>query len=84
MIPRSLCLEGNPVSEWSTKVRALPLFSGTWSLYIPSGMAGNQVLEWADFDTEIKTAGVKNVRTLSLWLSWYLLNHSFVGCAGTT
>lgn len=25
------------------------------------GMAGNQVLEWADLDTEIKTAGVKNV-----------------------
>ncbi|RDB23935.1 Peptidase S41 family protein ustP [Hypsizygus marmoreus] len=24
------------------------------------GMAGNQVLEWADLDTEIKTAGVKN------------------------
>lgn len=24
-------------------------------------MAGNQVLEWADLDTEIKTAGVKNV-----------------------
>lgn len=25
------------------------------------GMAGNQVLEWADLDTEIKTAGVKDV-----------------------
>lgn len=25
------------------------------------GMAGNQVLEWADLDTEIKTAGVKSV-----------------------
>lgn len=25
------------------------------------GMAGNQVLEWADLDSEIKTAGVKNV-----------------------
>jgi len=24
------------------------------------GMSGNQVLEWADLDTEIKTAGVKN------------------------
>ncbi|KAI9438208.1 hypothetical protein H4582DRAFT_2111656 [Lactarius indigo] len=24
------------------------------------GMAGNQVLEWADLDTEIKTAGLKN------------------------
>ncbi|KAH8990803.1 hypothetical protein EDB92DRAFT_1946330 [Lactarius akahatsu] len=25
-----------------------------------AGMAGNQVLEWADLDTEIKTAGLKN------------------------
>jgi hypothetical protein len=24
-------------------------------------MAGNQVLEWTDFDTAIKTAGLKNV-----------------------
>ncbi|KAG5639742.1 hypothetical protein H0H81_000022 [Sphagnurus paluster] len=24
------------------------------------GMAGNQVLEWVDLDTEIKTAGVKS------------------------
>lgn len=30
------------------------------------GMAGNQVLEWADLDTEIKTAGVKNVSELSI------------------
>jgi hypothetical protein len=27
-----------------------------------AGMAGNQVLEWADLDTEIKTAGLKDVR----------------------
>ena len=25
-------------------------------------MAGNQVLEWADLDTEIKTAGLKDVK----------------------
>jgi hypothetical protein len=25
-------------------------------------MAGNQVLEWSDLDTAIKTAGLKNVR----------------------
>jgi hypothetical protein len=25
------------------------------------GMAGNQVLEWVDLDTEIKTAGLKDV-----------------------
>jgi hypothetical protein len=27
-------------------------------------MAGNQVLEWTDLDTAIKTAGLKNVRGL--------------------
>lgn len=27
-------------------------------------MAGNQVLEWTDLDSEIKTAGLKNVRAL--------------------
>lgn len=27
-------------------------------------MAGNQVLEWTDLDSEIKTAGLKNVRPL--------------------
>ena len=26
-----------------------------------AGMAGNQVLEWTDLDSEIKTAGLKNV-----------------------
>ncbi len=26
-----------------------------------AGMAGNQVLEWADLDTEIKTSGLKSV-----------------------
>ena len=26
-------------------------------------MAGQQVLEWADLDTEIKTAGLKGVRS---------------------
>jgi hypothetical protein len=28
------------------------------------GMAGSEVLEWADLDTEIKTAGLKDVRDL--------------------
>jgi len=28
---------------------------------LPIGMAGYQVLEWSDLDTEIKTAGVKSV-----------------------
>lgn len=27
------------------------------------GMAGNQVLEWADLDTEIKSVGLKDVST---------------------
>jgi hypothetical protein len=27
------------------------------------GMAGNQVLEWTDLDSEIKTAGLKSVST---------------------
>ena len=30
-------------------------------LSLSTGMAGNQVLEWSDLDTEIKTAGVKSV-----------------------
>ena len=29
------------------------------------GMAGNQVLEWADLDSEVKTAQLKNVGNLS-------------------
>lgn len=32
------------------------------------GMSGNQVLEWADLDTEIKTASLKNVRPTHLLL----------------
>jgi hypothetical protein len=28
------------------------------------GMSGNQVLEWADLDSEIKTADLKNVREI--------------------
>lgn len=32
--------------------------------YLSTGMAGNQVLEWADLDTEIKTAGLKDVSTV--------------------
>ena len=33
------------------------------------GMAGNQVLEWADLDTEIKTANLKNVSGVDYALS---------------
>lgn len=29
-----------------------------------TGMAGEQVLEWTDLDTEIKTAGLKDVGIL--------------------
>jgi len=37
------------------------------------GMAGNQVLEWADLDTEIKSVGLKDV-SLRFWgafQNWY-------------
>ncbi|THH11140.1 hypothetical protein EW146_g8141, partial [Bondarzewia mesenterica] len=50
------------------------------------GMAGNQVLEWTDLDTEIKTAGVKDVAPPDLLVSanmrhnwrtaWSFLNES--------
>lgn len=32
------------------------------------GMAGNQVLEWADLDSEIKTANLKDVSLLVVCL----------------
>jgi hypothetical protein len=36
---------------------------GVWTLMsVLAGMAGNQVLEWVDLDSEIKTAGLKQVR----------------------
>ena len=40
------------------------------------GMAGNQVLEWADLDSEIKTAEVKNVSSFTpifRVLNWLLI-----------
>ncbi|KAF8270058.1 hypothetical protein EI94DRAFT_1771038 [Lactarius quietus] len=41
----------------------MAIFGGNPSQPIQyKGMAGNQVLEWADLDTEIKTAGLKDVR----------------------
>ena len=36
-------------------------------------MAGNQVLEWADLDTEIKTAGLKDVRVFVSYFKKLLL-----------
>lgn len=41
-------------------------FVGRWRglrelIYVRVGMAGNQVLEWSDLDSEIKTAGLKDV-----------------------
>lgn len=41
-----------------------------------NGLAGNQVLEWADLDSEIKTAGLKNVspcvnvKTIAIHTPW--------------
>jgi hypothetical protein len=33
-------------------------------MFVFVGVAGSQVLEWSDLDTEIKTAGLKDVRDL--------------------
>jgi hypothetical protein len=41
---------------------AVSFFSAPFNRYEIIGMAGNQVLEWTDLDTAIKTAGLKNVR----------------------
>lgn len=52
-------LATNPVQGYviSTTLRV------RWVLtFAFTGMAGNQVLEWVDLDTEIKTAGLKDVR----------------------
>ena len=38
-----------------------------------AGMAGNQVLEWTQIDSEIKTAGLKSVKKKCL------LSHVFLG-----
>jgi len=39
------------------------ILQGEWMLTLAfAGTAGNQVIEWADLDTEIKTAGLKDVR----------------------
>jgi hypothetical protein len=55
-------------------------------------MAGNQVLEWTDFDTAIKTAGLKDVRgylmtfavtqTRENRISWLPLICEYVECPG--
>ena len=34
-------------------------------IFVLAGMAGNQVLEWPDLDSEIKTAGLKDVSGVS-------------------
>lgn len=41
------------------------------------GMAGNQVLEWADIDSEVKTAQLKNVGILSFVLNCRLTSEAF-------
>jgi hypothetical protein len=45
-------------------------FSGIWRglwefIFVLAGMAGNQVLEWSELDSEIKTAGLKDVSGIS-------------------
>ena len=42
-----------------------------------SGMAGNQVLDWVDLDTEIKTANLKNVSVV-FWFESRAQYPSFV------
>ena len=44
---------------------------------LSAGMAGMQVLEWVEFDSQIKTAGLKNV------IDTYLISHvSLSSCLG--
>jgi hypothetical protein len=55
-------------------------FAGGWRelwelIFVLAGMAGNQVLEWSDLDSEIKTAGLKGVRGVS-----YLSTRCFADC----
>jgi hypothetical protein len=42
------------------------IWRGLWELiFVLAGMAGNQVLEWKDLDSELKTAGLKDVSGVS-------------------
>jgi hypothetical protein len=55
-------------------------FAGIWQrswelIFVLAGMAGNQVLEWSDLDSEIKTAGLKDVSGVS-----YLSTRCFADC----
>lgn len=47
-----------------------------------SGMAGNQVLEWYDIDTEIKSAGLKDVSVVKTRNDLYI--DAFVSFAGSS
>ena len=40
-----------------------------------AGMAGMQVLEWAEFDSQIKTAGLKNVKEKCFLSHMFCLAH---------
>ena len=52
------------------------IWRGLWELiFVLAGMAGNQVLEWSDLDSEIKTAGLKNVSEIS-----YFSTRCFADC----
>jgi hypothetical protein len=55
-------------------------FAGIWRrlwelIFVLAGMAGNQVLEWSDLDSEIKTAGLKDVSGV-----FYLSTRCFADC----
>ena len=47
--------------EYKGLLYQLSVHHGSLKRYISSGMSGNQVLEWYDLDSEIKTADLKNV-----------------------
>jgi hypothetical protein len=52
------------------------IWRGLWELtFVLAGMAGNQVLEWSDLDSEIKTAGLKDVSGVS-----YFSTRCFTKC----
>jgi hypothetical protein len=52
------------------------IWRGLWELiFVLVGMAGNQVLEWSDLDSEIKTAGLKGVSGVS-----YISTRCFANC----
>ena len=62
----------------------IAIFGGKPGLQMEyKGMAGNQVLEWTDLDSEIKTAGLQNVSQTGFSVS-LIVDSSFPGSFGTS